>query len=279
MRIIDLTEEYEPTFLACLKDWDEETVGRCHKARWCDMMKCKGLRVKLALDDSERAVGMIQYVPIEYARAEGQDLYFIQCIWVHGYEEGMGNQQGQGAGKALLQAAEEDARALGAKGMVAWGLAFPYWMPAAWYECQGYVEVDRLVCDVLVWKPFASDARPPRWMRPRKTPKPVPGRVTVTALVTGWCPGLSPTSNARNGLSAASDARRAAAEFGDRAVYWEIDASDPAVLAEWGMESALFVDDECINTGMTDYPPPSYEAIKQKIQQKLEEINGVSQTG
>lgn len=59
MRIIDLTEEYEPTFLACLKDWHEDAVGKCHKARWCDMMKCKGLRVKLALDDSERAVGMI----------------------------------------------------------------------------------------------------------------------------------------------------------------------------------------------------------------------------
>ena len=57
MKIIDLTTEYEPTFLACLKDWDRDEEGACHKARWCDMMKCKGLRVKLALDDSERASG------------------------------------------------------------------------------------------------------------------------------------------------------------------------------------------------------------------------------
>ncbi|MBN1976871.1 MAG: GNAT family N-acetyltransferase [Anaerolineae bacterium] len=260
MRIIDLSAEYEPTFLACLKDWDEDAVGKCHKARWCDMMKCRGLRVKLALDDSERAVGMIQYVPIEYARAEGQGLYFIQCVWVHGYDEGMGNQQGRGAGRALLQAAEEDVQVLGAKGMVAWGLAFPHWMPAAWYEKQGYVEADRIGCDVLVWKPFSSDVQPPRWMRPRREPDLVPGRVTVTALVTGWCPGLSQ----------ALDARRAAAEFGDRVVFREIDTSDPAVLAEWGMESALFVDDECINTGLTDYPPPRYEGIRQKIGQKLE---------
>jgi GNAT superfamily N-acetyltransferase len=261
MRIIDLTTEYEPTFLACLKDWEERGAeGMSHKARWCDMMKCKGLRVKLVLDDSERAVGMIQYVPIEYARAEGQDLYFIQCIWVHGYEEGMGNQQGRGAGRALLQAAEEDAQALGVKGMVAWGLAFPHWMPAAWYERQGYVEVDRMVCDVLVWKPFSSDAQPPRWMRQRKTPDLVPGQVTVTALVTGWCPGLSQ----------ALEAQRAAAELGDRVVFREIDTSDPTVLAEWGLEHALFVDDECITAGLTDYPPPSYEGIMQKIQQKLE---------
>jgi GNAT superfamily N-acetyltransferase len=266
MKVIDLVKEYEPTFLVCLKDWDRDAEGACHKARWYDMMKCKRLRVKLALDDDERAVGMIQYVPIEYARAEGRDLYFIQCIWVHGYDEGMGNQQGQGAGWALLQAAEEDVRSQDAKGMVAWGLAFPHWMPAAWYERQGYVEVDRLVHDVLVWKPFSSDAQPPRWMRPRKTPDLVPGQVTVTALVTGWCPGLSQ----------APEARRAAAEFGDKVVFREIDTSDPAVLVEWGMESALFVDDECINAGLTDYPPPSYEGIKQKIQQKLEALDGVS---
>ncbi len=266
MRVVDLTAEHEPAFLACLKDWDRDAERECHKARWCDMMKCKGLRVKLAVDDDGRAIGMIQYVPIEYARVEGQDLYFIQCIWVHSYEEGMGNQQGRGAGRALLQTAEEDAQALGAKGMVAWGLAFPHWMPAAWYECQGYVEVDRMGCDVLVWKPFSSDAQAPRWMRPRKTPDPVPGRVTMTAFVTGWCPGLSQVP----------DARRAAAEFGDRVIFREIDTSDPAVLAEWGMEFALFVDDECISTGMTDYPPPSCEEIKQKIRQKLEVMDGVS---
>jgi hypothetical protein len=129
---------------------------------------------------------MIQYVPIAYACAEGHDLYFIQYIWVHGYDEGMGNQQGRGAGRALLQAVEEDARAMVAKGMVAWGLAFPHWMPATWYEKQGYVEADRLARDVLVWKPFSNDAQAPQWMRPRKTPAAEPGKVTVMAFVAGW---------------------------------------------------------------------------------------------
>jgi GNAT superfamily N-acetyltransferase len=276
MRVIDLATEYEPTFFACLKDWDKDAGQACHKQRWYAIMKSRGLRVKMALDDEDRAIGMIQVVPIEYARVEGHDLYFIQCIWVHGYEEGIGNQQGQGAGKMLLQAAEEDARARGAMGMVAWGLAFPNWMPAAWYEKQGYVEADRMGCDVLVWKPFSSDAQAPRWMRPRKTPARTPGKVTVTAFVTDWWPGLSSASNAQHGLSAASDARRAAAEYGDRVVYREIDTSDPQTLREWGIECALFVDDECINAGMTDYPPPGYEVIKQKIQQRLEVMDGAS---
>ena len=39
---------------------------------------------------------------------------------------------------------------------------------------------------------------------------------------------------------------------------------------EWGIEDALFIDDECINAGVTDYPPPGYEDIKARIQQRLE---------
>ncbi|MBN1877821.1 MAG: GNAT family N-acetyltransferase [Anaerolineae bacterium] len=265
MKIIDLTPEYESTFLLCLKDWTAEQemqAGRQRKRAWYAMMKDKGLRVKLALNDDGQAIGMIQYLPVAYARVEGKDLYFIQCIWVHGYDEGMGNMQGYGAGTMLLQAAENDAKALGAKGMVAWGLIYPHWMPAAWYEKHGYIEANRLPYDKLVWKPFIGDAEAPRWLRPRKTPDPIPGKVVVTAFITHWCPGLSKMS----------DAQRAAAEFGDRVIFREIDTSDPSVLHEWGIESALYIDDECINAGLTDYPPPSYEDIKQRIQHHLERI-------
>ncbi len=260
MNIIDLTPDYDATFLACLKDWDPgNKVGRARKRAWYEAMQNHGLRVKLALDDAGRAIGMIQYLPTDYARVEGEGLYFIQCIWVHGYEEGIGNVQGQGVGSALLQAAEADARARGARGIAAWGLPFPHWMPVAWYESHGYVEVDRLTYDVLVWKPFTSEAQAPRWLRPRKTPSPIQGQVTATAFVNRWCPGLAE----------ASEMQHAASEFGDRVVYHEVDTSDPNILREWGIEFALYIDDECINAGMTDYPPPSYEDIKEKIRGKL----------
>jgi GNAT superfamily N-acetyltransferase len=266
MKIIDLTPEYETTFLCCLKDWEltpEAQTGRELKHAWYTRMRDKGFSVKLALDEEERAIGMIQYLPADYARVEADDLFFIQCIWVHGHAEGLGNVQGHGVGSALLQAAEDDARAQGAKGMIAWGLIYPHWMPAAWYEKRGYVEADRLPYDVLVWKPFTEDAQPPRWLRPRKTPAPIPGQVTVTAVVTHWCPDLVKKH----------EAERAAAELGERVVFQEIDTSDPAVLREWGIESALFIDDECINAGMTDYPPPTYEGIKAKIQHYLERLS------
>ena len=133
MRIVDLTDEHLDSYMVCLEDWsDEIKEAGDHKRCWYEHAKEQGFRVKLALDDEETVGGMIQYGPIEFSFAEGKDLYFVYCIWVHGYKKGRGNFQKQGMGKALLQAAEEDARQLGAKGMVAWGLSLPFWMRASW---------------------------------------------------------------------------------------------------------------------------------------------------
>jgi len=85
------------------------------------------------------------------------------CIWVHGHKQGRGNFQGHGMGSALLDAAEADARALGAKGLAAWGLWLPFWMKASWFKRHGYRKADRQGIAVLLWKPFTGDAQPPRW--------------------------------------------------------------------------------------------------------------------
>ena len=114
MKIIDLTDEHRELYFKCLEDWsDEMNEAGDHKACWYEKMKDKGLGVKLAVDDQGKVGGMIQYIPIEHSFAEGQDLYVILCIWVHGYKKGRGNFQKKGMGKALIQAAEEDVRAKG----------------------------------------------------------------------------------------------------------------------------------------------------------------------
>ena len=41
-------------------------------------------------------------------------------------------------GKALLQAAERDAKERGARGMAAWGMSLPVFMRASWFKKQGY---------------------------------------------------------------------------------------------------------------------------------------------
>lgn len=151
MKIIDLDETHQPLYFLCLEDWsDEIKEAGNHKELWYHKVKDKGLRVKLALDDEGNVGGMIQYLPSEHSIVEGKDLYFIYCIWIHGHKKGRGNFQKRGMGKALLQAAEEDAKALGAKGIAAWGISLPFWMKASWFKKHGYKKVDKEKIQVLM---------------------------------------------------------------------------------------------------------------------------------
>jgi GNAT superfamily N-acetyltransferase len=242
MQIVDLQPSQLALYLVCLKDWDDEWCRDTgpRKQQWYDAFKEKGLRVKLAIDDDGEVAAMIEYLPIEHSRVDGEGLYFIHCIWVHGYMGGLGNRQGRGIGPRLLEVAEEDARARGAKGMVAWGLIRPAWMNAPWFESQGYTRVDEEDVYALVWKPFTEDAVPPKWFKQQKVPRPSPGVVTVTSFVPGWCSSGNLTYEL---------ARRAAAELGDRVVFQEHDTSDKAVVREWGISDALFIDGDRIRVG------------------------------
>lgn len=259
MEIIDITEEYQEKYFVCLEDWSEEMkdAGN-HKELWCDKMKDKGLRVKLALDDN-KVCGMIQYVPVEYSFIDGNALYFIHCIWVHGYKKGIGNYQKKGIGKALLQAAENDAKSMAAKGIAAWGIKWPFWMKASWFKKQGYKKVDKQGFQTLLWKPFSEDAVPPKWVKQKKKPVIHEGKVTVTSFKNGWCPAQNIVFER---------AKRAAAELGDNVIFREIDTFDKEVFSEWGISDALFIDQKQVRTG----PPPSYEKIKKKITKKVRKL-------
>lgn len=262
MKVIDLTEEYERLYFTCLEDWSEEMKeAGDHKEVWYNKMKDRGLGVKLAVDENGDVGGMIQYIPIEHSFVEGEDLYFINCIWVHGHKKGRGNYQKKGMGKALLQAAETDARSRGAKGMVAWGIALPFWMKASWFKKQGYTQVDKqgILGEVLLWKIFSEDARPPKWIKDKKGPETIPGKVTVAALLNGWCPAQNLVFER---------AKRAASEFGDKVVFRKIDTFDRNVFLEWGIADALFIDDKLVRVG----PPPSYEKIKKLIAKKVKKL-------
>ncbi len=262
MKIIDLANEYQKLYFVCLEDWsDEMKEAGDHKENWYHKMKNKGLQVKLALDDSGEVGGMIQYTPVEHSFAEGEDLYFINCIWVHGHKQGRGNFQKKGMGRALLQAAEDDVQVMGAKGIAAWGIPLPFWMKAAWFRKQGYAKVDKqgFLGPVLLWKPFTVDAKPPKLIRQKKKPETTPGKVTVTGFLNGWCPAQSLVFER---------AKRAAAEFGDKVVFRGIDTFDRETFSEWGLTDALFIDNKQVWTG----PPPTYEKIKKMIAGRVNKL-------
>jgi GNAT superfamily N-acetyltransferase len=261
MEIVDLSAKYEDSYLVCLEDWsDEMEEAGDHKARWFRTMQDRGLRVKLAIGEDDRPIGMIQYLPIEHSLARGADLYMIMCIWVHGYKQGVGKQQGHGVGTALLAAAEHDAGDLGAKGMAAWGVALPFWMRSAWFRKHGYRQADRQGRQVLVWKPFTDDAQPPRWIKQGPKPGPVAGKVAVTAYLNGWCPACNLVYER---------AKRAAAALGDDVVFESVDTTEQSAMMACGQSDCVFLDGKTVQKG----PPPSYESIYKMMAKRVARLH------
>lgn len=256
VQVVDLPDRHVESYFACLEDWSTEmSEVRDLKASWFEQHRDRGLRVKLALDAEDRALGMIQYVPIELSPAQGDDLYMILCIWVHGYEQGVGDAQGVGIGSKLLAAAEEDVRALGARGLAAWGLHFPVWMKASWFKKHGYRTADRVGVRELVWKPLTDDAHPPRWIEPQPLSAADPGAVDVRAFCSGWCPAANLVYER---------ARRASDELGDDVSFVSIDTTDRATQIAVGRTYEVLVDGRPLQRGA----PPSYRTIRRRIDRR-----------
>jgi GNAT superfamily N-acetyltransferase len=261
MKIIDLDDRNKSLYFVCLEDWsDEMKESGNHKECWYNQMQNKGLRVKLAEDDNGVVGGMIQYLPIEYSNATGMDLYFINCIWVHGYTHGRGNFRKKGMGKALIKAAEEDAKTLGAKGIAAWGLSIPVFMRASFFRHMGFIKTDKQGMMIMLWKKFTEDAEPPKWVKRKKFRiEPGKDKVTVTSFINGGCPGMNLVHER---------AKRAAQEFPGKVVFNTISTFDKKAIEEWGLMDALFIDNKSINMG----PPPSYQKIRKQIARKVRKL-------
>ena len=257
VRVVDLAARHRGSYFVCLEDWSSEMdEAGDHKARWYEKARDRGLRVKLAVDDEDRPLGMIQYVPIELSPAQGEDLYMILCIWVHGYRQGVGDVQGAGIGTALLAAAEQDAQGLGAKGMAAWGLHLPVWMRASWFKKHGYRTADRIGARELVWKPFVAQARQPRWVEEQPLTIGESGKVEVTAFHSGWCPAANLVYER---------ARRVAEELGSDVRFTTIDTSDRDTLIRCGRSDEVLVDGRPLQRGA----PPSYWAVRRRIAKQV----------
>jgi hypothetical protein len=260
MKIIDLAPEHEKPFYCCLEEWsDDMKEAGNHKACWYNNMKDKGLRVKLALNDEGKICGMIQYLPSEFSCTDGKNLFFVLCIWVHGHKQGVGNNQKKGVGKALLKAAEDDVKSVGAKGLITWGIVLPFFMRASWFKKQGHKVVDKYGMLRLLWKPFTEDAIPPKFIKRVKKPSLVPGKVNVSIFNNGWC-------TVQN--IAYERTLRAIEDLKDKIVLNVYRTAEREIFTEWGIFDGIYVDDKEIATG----PPLSYKKIRRVIEKRVNRI-------
>lgn len=252
-RVFDLSETDMNAYLCCLKTWDKCFYSD-RKLNWYNKMKKRGLGVKIIKDKGNKVLGMVQYLPAEESFVEGKNIYLIQCIWVQGYERGPGNVQNKGLGKLLLEAVERDVKDKEVNGLAAWGMSFEEWMPVSWYVKQGFIEADRDEPRVLVWKEFKTDIPAPKFIRPKKLPERVEGKVLVSVFNDGWCQDL----NIESDLT-----QRIVKEYAEKVVYKEYDTSDKDVIREWGIDNAIFVDDEWLFFGP--------DSVESKLRSLLED--------
>ncbi|MCG8572467.1 MAG: GNAT family N-acetyltransferase [Spirochaetes bacterium] len=259
MFITDMKEEYYDSFCNCLADDPGEwKCGVAMRKQWYEKMKPQGLKVKLAVTDDNQVAGMIQFSPLEQTFNNGQDLFFVHCIWIY-QDKTNKNFRKRGAGKALLKAAEEESKYQGAKGLVVWGVSLPFFMKASWFKKQGYIKIDKEGMAVLLWKPFTDDAKFPQWDRVSREIELVPGIVKVTAFTSGWC--LVQNANVRL-------AEKAAVQFGDKVVFQEIDLFDEQNRLKWGSGDAVYIDKKEITNG----PPLTYDKFYHLIAKRVKKL-------
>jgi len=233
-RLVDVTAETEGTFLRCLHEEvpDDPRVIAIRR-RWFHTHKEKELRAKLLILDTSEVVALCQYLPVEASHIVGKDLLVILCIWVHGYDHHVGNRQGQGYGRFMLNSIEQDARSSGAAGVAAWGMDFPYWNPVSFYEHMGYCRVDRDEMVVLVWKPFVSTAPPPRLLHQVRSLDVPSRKIGVTVFTDGWCSGM---------CSQCVTVRDSVDGLGDIVDHREVDTTDRQTMLSWGISNGVFVE-------------------------------------
>ena len=250
-----------------IRDMDESSeyfVGTCSHvgesgeidasaAMRIDYLKCKwrqGLRVKVAFLD-QAPVGFLYTLPIAISPwgPLGKDLNAVPCLYV--IERG----KGEGIGRALLVAAEDESRRAGAKGIVIYGYYHDFWfMPASYFEKLGFAPVQRRGNEALMWKALDPSAEPPDFMNKKYEFKPVADKIIVDLFWNRLC--LTSCIEARR-------VREVAAEFGSKVVLNEYPADEASVLARYHLARGIFVNGREIGWG--------YEAPREGIRDAINE--------
>ena len=252
IRDIDTPDEYFVGTCTHVGESDEIDACALRRVAWLRSMYEKGLRVKVAVFDSER-IGFLYVMPIEVCPwgPIGRDLLVIPCLCV------LEKSKHRGVGRALTIEAEKEARRQDRKGIVTIGYYHDFWfMPAPFFERCGFSVVKRKGDMAILWKVFNSSAEVPRFLESNYQFKQIAGKVVVDLFWNTFCE----TSDIE-----AQRVREVVADFGQSVVLHEYCADDRKTLFRYQIPRGIFINGKEIFWG---YEAPK-EGIRETISQAL----------
>lgn len=233
---------------------EEIETSTTKRIAWLQEMYKQGSRVKVAILDG-RPIGFIHLIPSEICPwgLIGEELMVIPCLTV------MRKAEGRGAGRRLVQEAEEEARRQGKKGIVTFGYYHEHWfMPATFFEKHGFQVIERKGKEALLWKVFNTRMKVPRLLKSHYRFTPKAGKVVVDLFWNTFCP----TSSIE-----AQRVREVVGEYGDSVILNEYCADDRSTLVCFQLQRGIFINGKEIWWG---HEAPK-DGIRQAISQALQE--------
>jgi GNAT superfamily N-acetyltransferase len=251
----EMTPEDEYFVSTCSHVDESAEIDQCGARRleWMRAMRAQGLRVFTSHLDGKQT-GFVYLMPIHVSPwgPIGEGLTVVPCLWV------LPDAQRQGAGRALMAAAEEEARRQGSKGLVTTGFYHDFWfMPAPFFERIGYSPARRRDGEAVLWKRFEPSAEAPSFLERSYQPTPIPGKVVIDLFFNTFCQ----TSDIE-----AHRVREVAADFGDSVVLNEHSADDRETLLRHQLPRGVFINGEEIGWGHEAPKKGIAEAISQTLE-------------
>ncbi len=257
LEIRDMTaaDEYFVGTCSHVDEDPENDASGARRVAWLKERYAAGVRVKVAYADGA-PVGMAYVMPVDACPwgPAGKDLMVMPCLFV------LKRAKGLGLGRALVNAAEEEARRQRRKGLVTYGYYHDFWfMPAPFFERLGFVAAARRGNEALLWKRWDAAAAAPTFAAGVYKFVPEPGKVVVDLFYNNFC--------ATSDIEAAR-VREVAAAFGDAVVLRERAVNDLAGLGAAGRGRGIFVDGKEISWGYEAPREGISDAIKAALSSK-----------
>ncbi len=252
MEFDDIREQDYPFVSVCfhVNENNEMNGSGERRTKWMKDKRPDEQIIKVARLDGKTAGFVILY-PIEKSPwgPEGKGLYVMSCIEVP--------LRGHGIGKGLMQAAEEEVKKRGGKGIAVtaynWDVPF---MPSSFFEKMGYEVASQRGPEQLMWKKFDDSGTPPAFLEKKYEYAPVAGKVVVDLFHNGSCMTMDIERER---------VREVAAEFGDKVVLNEYDCNNTETIKEYGIFRGIFVNGKEYYWG---YDAPR-EGIREAINKEL----------